>query len=111
MEPKRLERSAMMVKDILAVEISNMPDLLHLAEDVQRTHIPRLLQRNGQAIALLLPIASPPLRSRQHQLTPSEADPEAFRQAAGSWQDVDTDQLLEDIQESRRRSVSPSVEL
>jgi hypothetical protein len=100
-----------MAEDILAVEISKAPDLLHLAEDVQRTHIPRLLQRNGEDIALLLPISAPSIRSRQHQRTPTEADLAAFRQAAGSWQDVDTDHLLEEIRESRRRSVSPPVEL
>jgi hypothetical protein len=41
----------------------------------------------------------------------TKADFEAFRAAAGSWKDVDTDKLIEDIYESRRRSSRPPVEL
>jgi len=40
----------------------------------------------------------------------SEEDWEAFRAAAGSWDDVDTDAFLEDIYESRKSS-RPPVEL
>jgi hypothetical protein len=36
---------------------------------------------------------------------------EAFRSAAGSWADVDTDKLIEGIYAMRRRSNRPPVEL
>ena len=41
----------------------------------------------------------------------TEKDLEAFRSAAGSWKDVDTDKLMADIYESRRHSSRPPVEL
>lgn len=43
--------------------------------------------------------------------TPSEADYEAFRSAAGGWADVDTDRLKELLYESRKLSTRPPVEL
>ena len=49
--------------------------------------------------------------SRVSRRVKTEADYEAFRAAAGSWKDVDTDRLIEDIYESRRRSSRPPVEL
>lgn len=42
--------------------------------------------------------------------TKTAADWEAFRAAAGSWADVDTDAFLKDIYESRKSS-RPSVDL
>lgn len=58
---------------------------------------------------MLMPVKLPakPRRSRKK----IEADYQAFRSAAGSWHDVDTDKLTEDIYESRRISSRPPVEL
>jgi len=42
---------------------------------------------------------------------PGAAAYAAFRAAAGSWADVDTDKLLADIYESRRLPPRPPVEL
>lgn len=97
-----------MTDDILAVDISDTPILVRLAEEVQRTRTPRLLQRDGEDIALLLPM---PVKTHQNQQAKTPADYEAFRQAAGSWQDVDTERLLAEIRESRQMSVSPLVDL
>ncbi len=51
----------------------------------------------------------PPVRSRRGK--PTAAHYEAFRQAAGSWADVDTDKLIEDIYATRRRSNRPPIDL
>jgi hypothetical protein len=38
-------------------------------------------------------------------------DYETFRSAFGSWADVDSDTLIEDIYETRRRSNPPPIEV
>jgi len=54
----------------------------------------------GERVALS-PVSSPVSRPK------SEEDWEAFRAAAGSWADVDTDAFLKDIYESRKSSRPP----
>lgn len=50
-------------------------------------------------------------RARRHR-PKTEEDRDAFLTSAGSWKDiVDTDKLIEDIYESRRRSIRPRVDL
>lgn len=52
-----------------------------------------------------------PRKSSSRRKKPTLEDYEAFRSAAGSWADVDTDKLIEDIYAMRRRSNRPPVEL
>ena len=94
-----------MAAEAIAVDISSMPELIRLAEEVRRTKKPRLLRRNNEDVALLVP-ASPPPRRRSKK-TPTEEDMAAFRASAGSWKDVDTDRLIADIYRSRRSSRPP----
>jgi hypothetical protein len=92
-----------------SIDISDVPDVLKLAEEVSRAGEPRVLRRNGEDLAVVLPLPSPEKRRGGRAL--SEADYEAFRSAAGGWQDIDTDRLIENIYESRRISTRPPVEL
>ena len=48
-----------MAREAKRVDISHIPELLRLAEEVQQTKQPRLLQRGDQDVALLLPVESP----------------------------------------------------
>jgi len=92
------------------IDISTMPDLARLAEEVARTKRPRELKRDRETVAILMPAATKqaPRKTR----TKTKADYAAFRSAAGGWNDVDTDQLMADIYADRRRRNSrPSVEL
>lgn len=50
------------------LDVGGLPDLLKLAEEVQRTGAPRLLQRNGEDIAVLSP-AKPKRRARRRAFT------------------------------------------
>ena len=104
-----------MNNELSPIDIGNLPDLVHLVEEVQRTHLPRVLCRDGQDVAVLAPLVPATLRKTAEQprarRQPSAADREAFRAAAGSWSDMDTDNLVEDIYESRRISTRPPVKL
>lgn len=92
-----------------SIDISDVPDVLKLAEEVRRDGEPRVLRRNGEDLAVVLPL--PASEKRHGRRVLSEADYEAFRSAAGGWQDIDTDRLIENIYESRRISTRPPVEL
>jgi hypothetical protein len=94
--------------DVEHIDITEEPDLARLAEEVHRSRQPLILRRAGEDLAIVLPIdETPPPRKRRK--TP--ADIAAFHDAAGSWKMVDTDQLVKDIRESRRRSVRPPIDL
>lgn len=95
-----------MVREAALIDISDMPDLARLAEEVQASGQPRVLARGDDRLAMLIPV---PKRRGRRQKT--AADYEAFRSSAGSWKDVDTDRLLRDIYESRRVSSRPPVDL
>lgn len=93
------------------IDISDAPELLRLAEEVRRTNGPRLLRRDGEDLAFVMPL--PRSRSKHRpRNAKTEADYEAFRSAAGGWKDlVDTDKLIEDNYKSRRISTRPPVDL
>jgi len=93
------------------IDISDMPDLLRVAEEVRASNEPRVLTRDTEQIALLLPIGPRSTKRRRRSRVLSEEDLAAFRSAAGSWKDIDTDKLIENICESRRISSRPPVEL
>ena len=96
-------------KEFKAVDISDAPELLRLAEEVRASREPRLLRRNGEDLAVLTPLAHAP--RRRHTRTKTSADLETFRSSAGSWENVDTDRLIADIYASRERSTRPPIEL
>lgn len=92
------------------IDISDIPELLQLAEEVHRSHEPRVLRRNTEDLAMVVPLPGTKKADR-HARAKTEADIEAFHAAAGSWVDVDTDKLIENIYATRRRSNRPPVEL
>ncbi len=92
------------------VDISHMPDLLKLAEEVEMTRKPRKLIKDRETVAILIPIRTS--LSPKKKRTNIKVDYEAFHAAFGSWNDVDTDALLKNINANRRRTnTRPSVEL
>lgn len=96
------------------LDISNNPDLLRLAEEVRRRNTSTVLRSGGEDVAVVIPVAErAKVKPRRSPFkTPSQADIDAFLSAAGGWKDlVDTEQLKQDIYESRERSGRPPVEL
>ena len=44
-----------MSRHIIPIDASKLPDLLKIAEEVHTTKTPRLVKRNGESLALLMP--------------------------------------------------------
>jgi hypothetical protein len=86
-------------------DISHLPELLRLVEEVHASQQPRVLHRRQEALAVLVPVKAPRRALR------SETDRAAFLSAAGGWKDVDTDRLIVDIYADREAGDRPPVEL
>jgi hypothetical protein len=97
-----------MARELRSIDISNAPELLRLAEEVRASGEACLLRRDREDIAVLTPVV--PIVGRRPKRAKTAADRAAFRSAAGSWKDVDTDALIRTIYESRRSS-RPAVDL
>ena len=94
-----------------SIDITSMPDLERLADEVRASNQPVALQRNHETVAILMPAKGAAARSRRTK-TPTEADIEAFLSSAGSWKGiVDTEKLKQDIYESRRMSSRPPIKV
>ncbi len=91
------------------IDITNIPELVRIAEEVEATKTPRKLMRDNEPVALITPVR-PTGKAGKHKAK-TKADFEAFKRAAGSWSDVDTDTLIKNIYEDRRRSNRPLVKL
>lgn len=94
----------MATEHLKAIDITDIPDLLRIAEEVRDSNEARILKRDDEDIAVLKPVA------RKGRARSSKADYEAFVSAAGSWKGlVDADAVKEEIKASRgsdRASVS-----
>lgn len=91
-----------------AIDISEMPELLALVEQLRAAGAPRVLKRGDEEIAVLTPIESPaefPWRS------PTAEDYEAFRAAAGGWKDFDAEGFLREIYAAREAEAERDDEL
>jgi hypothetical protein len=93
-----------MVKELVSVDITRAPDLLRLAEAVQATKTPRVLRRDDEDLAVLMPIRP----RRRIKRTPTKADLDAFLGSAGSWRSlIDLDEFKQHVAESRGSSRRP----
>ena len=82
--------------------------MVRIAEEVRTSGRPRILRRNGEDMAMVIPIT----HGRKHRTrhTRTQADYDAFLSAAGGWKGlVDADKLLADIYESRELSTKPPI--
>src|SRR3712207_1320817 len=48
-----------MAAELNPIEISTIPELAHLADEVRRTRRPRRLRHNGKDVAVLMPASTP----------------------------------------------------
>ena len=116
-----------MPRGLKPIDISNLPDLVRIAEEVRITGEPRVLRRGSEEVAVVMPIgpadepshASPStdrgeaaeaaiwndVGARGADNVWERYDPkrvkEALRRSAGALTGIDRDELLKDIYESR----------
>jgi len=90
------------------MDVTAYPELLRAAEEVGKSGEARLLCRDGEDLAVLMPI-SRARRSPGRKRT--KKDLEAFRSASGGWADMDVESFVEANYASRRASTRPPVEL
>jgi hypothetical protein len=71
-----------MQKETTPFDISDIPDLLRIAEEVQTSKVPRLLKHGNKAVAILAPIGPA-------TLTPNPQLRDLANRLAGSLAEVD----------------------
>ena len=98
-----------MSRHLLPFDISNHPDLLRLAEEVNTTKSPRKLMRDNETLAVVMPVGT--ILPAKKKRAKTKADFEAFKSAVGSWKDMDVEKFKADISASRRLSTRPPVKL
>ncbi len=80
------------------IDITNMPDLVRIAEEVEATRKPRELRRENTPLALLTPV-----KKKQAHQAKSKAMKEALA-LAGTWKDLPSDKMEEDLDRIRHSS-------
>lgn len=88
-----------MANGSIVVDVSHLPEVLGLAEEVRASGKSRILRRDDEEVAIIAPVT--PARSRSKGKK-TQVDYDAFRSAAGGWEDIDTDRLVAAINEDRR---------
>jgi len=86
-----------MSSTLTSVDISNMPDLLDLVEEVEATKEPRALLRDNKPVALLTPIVE------------NKEKWEKIKATFGSWSDLDADKLIANIHRWRAEGSRPAT--
>ena len=81
------------------IDVTNAPELLRLAEDVRSTGESRVLRRNGEDLAVVMPVS--PAQNEGRRRVKTAEDLAAFRAAAGSWNDFDLDHFVATVGASR----------
>lgn len=83
-----------------AIEVDEVPGLAEIADEVCASRLPRLLRREGVAVATISPVNTPSGQESPHireQLA-------AFEESFGSWAGFDIEAFLAAVYSSRETS-------
>jgi hypothetical protein len=95
-----------MVREVTLVDISTMPDLIRLAEEVARTQQPHVLQRDNNDVAILIPARARGRRRVGRNI--SQADIDATLAAFGAWKGhIDPDEFMRQVKAGREDDRPP----
>jgi len=86
-----------MSSNLSPIDISKMPDLLDLVEEVEATKKPRELRRDNKPVALLTPIYENKEKWKK------------IKAAFGSWSDLDAEELIANIYRWREEGSRPAT--
>ena len=87
-----------MSSHLTPIDISNMPDLARLVEEVAATQQPRELKRGNTTLAVLSPAISKNTEKWK-----------AIGATFGSWSDLDADELIDNIHRWRQEGPRPAT--
>jgi hypothetical protein len=92
-----------MYRSLTPIDISNQPDILRLAEEVQATRTPRVLKRDNESIAVVMPLATalPKQAGDVWKNYDAKRVQKALKESAGALAGVDKETLLSDIAAER----------
>src|SRR5947199_7989978 len=82
----------------IPIDISNMPELVRIAEEVEATNKPRILKRNNTPIAILMPV-----KKKQSSQAKSKAIKEALS-LAGAWGERNWNEVEAELDRIRHSS-------
>jgi hypothetical protein len=85
-----------MSRHLTPIDISKMPDLLDLVEEVEASKRPRELRRDNKPVALLTPIIETSEKWRK------------IKTSFGSWSDLDAEELIANIHRWRAEGSRPA---
>ena len=78
-----------MSSSLTPIDISNIPELVRMAEEVNTTKKSRVLTISRRTLAVLMPVGT--TVKPEKKLKPTKADYDASLAAIGSWRDLDSD--------------------
>jgi hypothetical protein len=94
------------MSQLTPIDITNMPDLVRIAEEVEATNKPRLLKRDNTPIAMLTP-----LTEKQSSKAKNKAVQDALA-LAGAWGERDWNEVEAELDRIRHSSKpTPPFEL
>jgi hypothetical protein len=105
------------VSEVQSIELADIDDLAALVDDVRRSGRSRILRRDGEDVAVLMPAGNEANRrsrsTRRAQPTVAEVkrSQAGIKAAIGSWKDVDADTLKDELRSQRNIATRPSVDL
>jgi len=101
-----------MAKELRPLDISNVPELLRLVEEVRESEEPRVLRRDSEDLAILMPVKPPRRRAGKPSAANVARSKAGILKAAGGWKEiVNAEAFKAYIRERRRTSNRPPVHL
>lgn len=95
-----------MAEEHKPIDISGIPELLRIVEEVRLSRRPRVLRRDREDVAVVVPM---PAKSRRTRRAPTPEDRAATLAAAGGWKDlVDANELKEQLAAARGSNRPPA---
>ena len=86
-----------MSSNLTPIDISKMPDLLDLVEEVESENKPRELRRDNKPVAVITPIYK------------NKETWGKIKAAFGSWSDLNADELIANIYRWREEGSRPAI--
>ena len=81
--------------------LNTLNDLFHLVEEVNSTKQPRILKRDNETVAMLMPVGTTIKPEKKRANKKAIEDTLAL---AGSWSDLDWDDMIRELDRIRHES-------